>query len=316
MQCSCCKGALTFDEARFVKEKLTGGRAVPNTKKRNFEGVPATACWGIENCKELFGLGSDKDALSAAFGAGTDDNKRNLLFGSSGIVSRTLDHWRDLLDDAFKLIESLRAELFKSRAETQKALAEKEKAEGERLHAALKLDQTRAELDAARQASDARAKDRRMRAVQDAFAAAGNAQGMRLAAKGIAAKLLSRSPGKTRMERLKALRTPRHPTGLTRSPARVGNRAAQEREQRKAGRGIEATDGGGLHRTTCARRRNSTLPHLNEFVARAGPVHLPGVECPPESDTKAHNDYKAKVRACAGARSLARGRVLTRWARR
>jgi hypothetical protein len=61
MPCSCCKGALTFDEARFVKEnlKLTGGRAVPNTQKRNFEGFPATACWGIEHCKELFGLGSD-----------------------------------------------------------------------------------------------------------------------------------------------------------------------------------------------------------------------------------------------------------------
>jgi hypothetical protein len=127
---------------------------------------------------------------------------------------------------------------------------------------------------------------------------------MRLAAKGIAAKLLSRSPGKTPMERLKALKTPRHPTGLTRSPSRVVNRAAQEREQRKAGRGIEATDGGGLHRSTSMRRRNSTLPHLNEFVARAGPVHLPGVECPPESDTKAHNDYKAKV--CVRARERAR----------
>jgi hypothetical protein len=93
---------------------------VPNTKKRNLEGVPATACWGIENCKELFGLGSDKEALSAAFEAGTSDNKANLLFGNSGIVSRTLDHWRALLDDAFMLIESLRSELFKSRAETQK----------------------------------------------------------------------------------------------------------------------------------------------------------------------------------------------------
>ena len=30
--CSCCKGALTFDEARLVKEKLTAGRAVPNQK--------------------------------------------------------------------------------------------------------------------------------------------------------------------------------------------------------------------------------------------------------------------------------------------
>jgi hypothetical protein len=139
MPCSCCKGALTFDDARFVKEKLTDGRAEPNTKPRKFEGVPATTCWGIENCRELFGLRSDKDALSAAFEAGTDDNKRYFLFGSSGIVSRTLDHWRELLDDAFKLIESLRAELFKSRAEAQKALGEKEKAESEIIHAKLNI---------------------------------------------------------------------------------------------------------------------------------------------------------------------------------
>ncbi len=31
MPFSCCKGALTFDEACFVKEKLTGARAVPTT---------------------------------------------------------------------------------------------------------------------------------------------------------------------------------------------------------------------------------------------------------------------------------------------
>ena len=81
----------------------------------------------MENCKELFGLGSDKESLTAAFEAGTDDNKRNLLFGESGIVSLTLDHWSDLLDDTSRLIERLRAELFKSRAETQKALAEKKR---------------------------------------------------------------------------------------------------------------------------------------------------------------------------------------------
>ncbi len=112
MPCSCCKGALTFQEAKHIKEKLTGGRAMPNEKDRDFKAVPATACWGIQNCKELFGLGTDKthkSAISAAFEAGTAENKNNLLFGSSGIVSRTLDHWRDMLDDAFKLIESLRA---------------------------------------------------------------------------------------------------------------------------------------------------------------------------------------------------------------
>ncbi len=52
-----------------------------------------------------------------------------------------------MLDDAFKLIESLRAELFKSCAEAQKALGEKEKAESECIHSKLKLDQMQARLD-------------------------------------------------------------------------------------------------------------------------------------------------------------------------
>ncbi len=59
---------------------------------------------------------------------------------------------------------------------------------------------------------------------------------------------------------------------------------------------------------------DKTLPLLNEFVAGAGPVHLPSGRLPArESDTKAHNGYKAKVRACGRA---ARARVLTRWERR
>ncbi len=58
--------------ARFVKAKLTGARAVLNTKPRKFEGVPATACHGIENFRETFGLGNDKEALSfEAVEAGT-----------------------------------------------------------------------------------------------------------------------------------------------------------------------------------------------------------------------------------------------------
>ena len=130
MPCSCCKGALTFDEARFVKEKLTGSRAEPNAKPRKFEGVPAPTCWGIENCTDLFKLKNDKEALSVAFEAGSGDNNKNLLFGSNGIVTRTLDHWKALLNDASRLIENLREELFKSRAEAGKALGDSEEAGG------------------------------------------------------------------------------------------------------------------------------------------------------------------------------------------
>ena len=86
---------------------------------------------------------------------------------------------------------------------------------------------------------------------------------------------------------------------MTRS--RAVNRAARVLAERSAGRGIKPTDSGGLHRTTrtCVRRRGKTLPKLNEFVACAGPIHLPGVACPPESGTTKHNNYKAKVCACA-----------------
>jgi hypothetical protein len=77
MPCTCCKGALTFEEALLVKEMLTGVRAKPNPKVLEFKSVPATICWGIENCKELFGLGNSKESITAAFEAGTCDNKNN-----------------------------------------------------------------------------------------------------------------------------------------------------------------------------------------------------------------------------------------------
>ncbi len=70
------------------------------------------------------------------------------------------------------------------------------------------------------------------------------------------------------------------------------------------------TDSTALHRSTSMRRRDKTLPLLNAYIAEAGPLHLPGVECPLESDTKAHtNDYcKAKVCACTRARARTRAR--------
>ncbi len=97
---------------------------------------------------------------------------------------------------------------------------------------------------------------------------------MQTCRKELYARLLSRSPGKTAMERLKAQRTPRHRTGLTRTPSPALNRAAQAHALREAGRGIGATDGGALHRSTYIRRQDKTLPMLNEFVAIAG-------RCPP-----------------------------------
>jgi hypothetical protein len=302
MPCSCGKGALTFEEARHVKDKLTGGRVNPGPpqRARDFRGVQVTTCCGIENCREFFGLDNDKEALSAAFEAGSGDNNKNLLFGSSGIVSRTLDHWKDLLEDAFKLIDSLRTELFKSRtelfksrAETEIALSEKEAAETERVYAKLKLTQAEAKLEEAQKSLDEMAKAQRENATRSAFSAAEGAFASQMMKKELASRLQSLYPGKSCMERLTAQKTPRRRTGLTLSL--VVNRAARK---------VKATDSDGLHRSSSMRRRNITLRRLNEFVASAAPVHLPRVRCPPESDTKAHNDYKAKVCSCARARAL------------
>jgi hypothetical protein len=108
----------------------------------------------------------------------------------------------------------LGAELFKSRAETQKALGEKEKAKRECIHAKLKLDQMQAHLDDA-QALHARAQDRRAREVKDAFDQADTEYGMQKAKAAITAGLLSRSPGKNKMDRLES----RHRGRLSIQPA-------------------------------------------------------------------------------------------------
>ena len=101
--CSCCKGSLTFQEANHIKERLAAQRTAPNPKDREFKPVPAAACWGLENCREFFALNSDKESISAAFAV---EISKNLLFGSSGLVTRTLEHWKALLKDASRLIES------------------------------------------------------------------------------------------------------------------------------------------------------------------------------------------------------------------
>ena len=78
MPCTCCKGSFTFQEAHHVKQKLASPRAAPNLKAREFKPVPAAACWGLENCKELFDLASDKESIWAAFEV---NSSKTLLFG-------------------------------------------------------------------------------------------------------------------------------------------------------------------------------------------------------------------------------------------
>ena len=68
---------------------------------------------------ELFGLQSDKAALSSVCSVDIGNNKANLIFGNNGITTRTLDHWKEKIKQASMLIDSLQKELLKAHAETK-----------------------------------------------------------------------------------------------------------------------------------------------------------------------------------------------------
>ena len=141
MPCSCCKGALTFQEAHDVRQKLAGLCATPNQKDSNFRAVLAAACWGLENCKEFLSLSSDKESITGKCCSRKPPClSRVCSWSSSNRVPRQRKH-----------------------------SGRKEKAENESIHATRKLEQTQVKLDSAQKALEAMAKDRRESAVQGAF---------------------------------------------------------------------------------------------------------------------------------------------------
>jgi hypothetical protein len=56
---------------------------MPNKNERDFREVSVTACWGVDNWKDLFGLARDKDAFSEVFKASICNNTKSPLIGSS-----------------------------------------------------------------------------------------------------------------------------------------------------------------------------------------------------------------------------------------
>ena len=102
-----------------MKDKATSIRPGQAQKDRDFKNVPWTACQGIENWKELFGLQVDKAALSSlssVCSVDTGNDKANLILGNNGIMTPTLDHWKEMIKQASMLIDSLQKELLKARA--------------------------------------------------------------------------------------------------------------------------------------------------------------------------------------------------------
>ena len=81
---------------------------------------------GIYNLRDAFGLGNAKSAVNAAFDVGNCEGgaHQNVLFGTNGVISRTLTHWESVIRDLFDLVDKLRAELVKMREEIERAREE------------------------------------------------------------------------------------------------------------------------------------------------------------------------------------------------
>ena len=90
----------------------------------------------------------------------------------------------------------------------------------------------------------------------------------------------ARSPSISSMGRLQRQRMTPNRTGLTRD--RV-NRA----------RKLVPTDGAGISRAGNRKRRAATQGM--SMIEMGGPIHRPDLQCPPETDIIAYNDYRAQV---------------------
>ena len=171
------------------------------------------------------------------------------------MMTRPLDHRKEMIKQASILIDFLHQELLKARAE-------KESAEKRGALANLKLERQKEMLREAQQTLNAKAKER------DNL----NTFDMQSAKKHIDTLLRALSMHMTPIERTRNRKARPNQTGLTRSrpkDSRVDNRAAhaaRDWSQRGGSKNKEATDSGEIYRVTCARRREKTLPILKSFA--------------------------------------------------
>ncbi len=73
---------------RIVDWTILNILSVPNEKEQTFKGVPTGVCWGIENCKELFGLGKLQRTLRS-------DNSKRCVFNytNNDLEEHIVDCW-------------------------------------------------------------------------------------------------------------------------------------------------------------------------------------------------------------------------------
>ena len=96
---------------------------------KNLTDMARPSMIGLSNLATMFGFGTNKAAFDAAFVTGNDgDGTRheNVLWGTNGVVRRTLAYWRDGIVSMFDHIGRLRKQITVKDQES-KAVAEENK---------------------------------------------------------------------------------------------------------------------------------------------------------------------------------------------
>ena len=124
--CSCINGALSFQKADQFLRCIMAPSLPAEKYAKHINDVPPSSMTGIYNLRDAFGLGNAKSAVNAAFDVGNCEGgaHQNVLFGTNGVISRTLTHWESVIRDLFDLVDKLRAELVKMREEMERAREE------------------------------------------------------------------------------------------------------------------------------------------------------------------------------------------------
>lgn len=289
--CSCCNGAMTFRAAENLVDGMlqqppepVGGHGKSTTLRVNE--IPQSTVFGIINLARMFGLSSNKAALNASFGTGEDgegSRHSNVLWGTNGLISRTLAYWRGGIMSMYRELCRLRAENCRLRAEAREEKL-KRKAEEERLKEEHKAEEERLK-------ERIKGLEERNKAVQEALKRAeehiqtqARARARSSTIKGALEEVEASRLDGAEQRRIQQ-RRPRHRT-VQGEP--VKSAAAR--------RSAAATDSGKLSRSTIARRRFKYLPYMLAIIKEAGPVHLPGESCPDiEKDRAGHYDYQCRV---------------------
>ena len=116
--CSCCVGSMTFATADNVVSSMLQQPGPKENITRVLAEMPRPSMFGLNKLARMFCLTTNKAAFSASFGTGDDgegSRHSNVLWGTNGLVSRTLGYWKDGIVSMFDYIRQLRSDLKKGK---------------------------------------------------------------------------------------------------------------------------------------------------------------------------------------------------------